>query len=249
MSVPFAVPQIHYSNYIRSSTSTRMKKVMITGTSGMIGQLILQHCLASDEVGEVISLVRKPSGKTHPKVREIVHTNFLDYTGLEKAFSRVDIAWYCLGVYTGALPDAQFREVTVDYTKAFAAALKTFSPQATCCLLSGAGADLKEQSKTPFARYKGMAENDLMRQGFGHLFIFRPGYIYPVEKRKEPNFAYRIFRTLYPIIRLLGEGMSIRSTELAQAMFLAGMHYPSQTILENKDILHFLRAGHKGISQ
>lgn len=217
------------------------KKVIITGATGMIGQLVLQQCLSSQEIQEVVALVRKASGLSHPKLKEVVHADFLHFESILPEFADVDIAYFCLGAYTGALPDARFKEVTVDYTKAFADALYSQSPNANLCFLSGQGADLTEKSKTAFARYKGMAENYLMQKGFAGLAIFRPGYIYPVEKRKEPNLAYRVFRMLYPFLKsVLGKNASITSTELAQAMFEAGIHPPEKVILENRDILKML---------
>lgn len=218
-----------------------MSKVIITGATGMIGNIVLQYCIASEEITEIVSIVRKPSGILHPKLKEIVHTNFINYDGLEASFSGIDIAYFCIGVYTGAVSDSQFKEITVDYTKAFADKLKTHSPQATCCFLSGAGADPQEKSNTAFAKYKGIAENDLIKQNFRQLFIFRPAYIYPVEKRKEPNLAYRLFRYLYPLIQLFGKNVSIKSTDLGEAIYKAGLQAPSKTILENKDILLYLK--------
>ena len=216
------------------------KRVIVTGASGMIGGIVLRHCLASGEITQVISLVRTAGTVRHPKLKEIIHRDFSNYNGLESEFTGIDIAYFCLGVYTGSVPDALFKEITVDYTHAFAEQLKVHSPGATFCFLSGAGADPNEQSRLAFARYKGMAENGLIRQNFGSLTIFRPGYIYPVEKRKEPNVGYRVFRFLYPLIRLFSSNMGIKSTELGKAIFLAGLHTPGKMILENKDILHFL---------
>ncbi|MEW8470363.1 MAG: NAD-dependent epimerase/dehydratase family protein [Candidatus Thiodiazotropha sp.] len=43
------------------------KNVLITGATGMIGSLVLKHCLESDEVASVISLARRPSGIQHEK--------------------------------------------------------------------------------------------------------------------------------------------------------------------------------------
>lgn len=207
----------------------------------MVGNIVLQHCLTSNNVSEVICIVRKPLKISHEKLKAIVHDDFLNYHSISNDFKHIDVAYFCIGAYTGALPDAQFKEITVDYTKAFADTLANKSPQATFCFLSGQGADLQEKSKTAFARYKGMAENYLISKKFKKIFIFRPSYIYPVEKRKEPNMAYSIFRFLYPILKpLLGKKMSIKSTELGEAIFQAGFVNPPKTILENQDILEFI---------
>jgi hypothetical protein len=81
-----------------------------------------------------------------------------------------------------------------------------------------------------------MAENYLISKQFGNLFSFRPGYIYPVEKRREPNFSYKAMRKLYPIMKLLAPSAVITSEELANAMFKVGINGAPKTLLENKDI-------------
>ncbi|MDW7693982.1 NAD(P)H-binding protein [Flammeovirgaceae bacterium SG7u.111] len=213
-----------------------MKNVLITGATGMVGAIVLRNCLESPEIEKVTSISRKPLGISHPKLEEVVHSDFLDYSTVEHHFQNQDAAYFCIGVYTGQVPDSTFKTITVDYTKTFADVLVKNSPTATFCFLSGAGADPKEKSKMSFARYKGMAENYLLKLGFEHVFIFRPGYIYPVEKRKEPNVSYRIFRSLYPMLKGLMANSSITSEELGKAMFQAGLSGAGKTILENKDI-------------
>jgi uncharacterized protein YbjT (DUF2867 family) len=213
-------------------------KAIIAGSSGMIGNLVLTNCLNSDKVTEVISLVRKPTGLTHKKLIEIVIEDFEDFSAQDDVFKNVSAAFFCLGVYTGQVPDDLFKKITVNYAVEFAQTLKQNSPQATLCLLSGAGADRTEQSKTAFARYKGMAENQIAALNF-KFYSFRPGYIYPVEPRKEPNIGYKIIKALYPIFKLAGDKYSIKSTDLANAMFNVGLNGAAMQILENQDILKY----------
>ena len=151
-------------------------------------------------------------------------------------FENVDAAYFCIGAYTGKVPDDKFKVITVDFAKSFGDAIKQSSPQAILCFLSGQGADLKEKSRMSFARYKGMAENYLMSLDLGGLHIFRPGYIYPVEKRKEPNLAYRIYRSLYPVLNKIFPSAAITSEQLAKSMFKAGLEGTGKTILENEEI-------------
>ena len=204
----------------------------------MIGNLVLTHCLNAVKITEVRSLVRKPTGLTHKKLIEIVIENFEDFSTHEDLFKDVSAAFFCLGVYTGQVPDDVFKKITVNYAVEFAQTLKKNSPQATLCLLSGAGADRTEQSKTAFARYKGMAENQIAEMNL-KFYSFRPGYIYPVEPRKEPNIAYKIIKALYPIFKLSGDKYSIKSTDLANAMFNVGLNGAAEQILENQDILKY----------
>ncbi|UJH67350.1 NAD(P)H-binding protein [Allomuricauda sp. SCSIO 65647] len=215
-----------------------MKKVIIAGASGMIGNLIVECCLASSEIAQVTSLVRKKTGDEHHKLKEVIIDDFGDYSAHADIFKQVDTAFFCIGVYTGQVPDAKFKEITVNYAVAFAEAVKVGNPNARLCLLSGAGADRTEKSRTSFARYKGMAENRISELGL-KFHAFRPGYIYPVTPRKEPNVMYRMMRFLYPLIRLGGSSSSIKSTELATAMFRVGMNGADTEILENKAILSY----------
>lgn len=212
-------------------------KIIVTGATGMVGGLILENCLKSGQVELVISLVRRPTDVKDDKLTEVVETDFLNYESLSEHFENVDAAFLCIGVYTGAVPKDEFRKVTVDIPVAFAKALYKYSPEAKLCLLSGAGADRTEKSRTMFARDKGAAENQLSAMRFKSFHTFRPGYIYPVKVRKEPNLMYVISRKLYPLLKLMGKNASITSTELAQAMFNVGMRGHSQEILENRDIL------------
>jgi putative NADH-flavin reductase len=154
-----------------------MKNVIIAGASGMIGNLILQECLQIQDVQTVTCILRKPLPIQHIKLVQVIHSNFLDYSAIAPHFANQDICYYCIGVYTGQVPSAEFKSITVDYTKAFADMLKKQSSTASVCFLSGQGADSTEKSKVLFASQKGIAENYLLQQQFGHTAIFRPGYI------------------------------------------------------------------------
>ena len=117
--------------------------------------------------------------------------------------------------------------------------LHSNSPNAAFSFLSGSGADQTERSRISFARYKGMAENALLKTGFPHLYLFRPAYIYPVEPRREPNFSYRLLRRIYPVFRVLFPNQVIQADDLARAMVdtviqKSGAH--GSMVLENCDI-------------
>lgn len=216
-----------------------MKNIIIAGASGMVGGLILETALASPEISRVTSLVRRSSKQEHPKLKEVIISDFADYSKQADLFRNIDAGFFCIGVYTGQVPDDVFRTITVDYAIAFADAPKTNSSHARLCFLSGQGADRSEKSSMSFAKYKGIAENRIAETGL-QFHTFRPGYIYPVTPRKEPNLMYRVSRMLYPLIRLMGKNGSIKSTELAEAMFKAGIKGAESEVLENRDILNFL---------
>ena len=215
------------------------KRVIITGATGLAGGCALRICLENPDVSLVTLIGRRHTGINDARLREVVVDDFTDYSALADALENQDAALYCLGVYTGAVPDDLFRQITVDYTLAFARALHRASPQAAFCLLSGQGADQTEQSRMAFARYKGAAETALLETGFPRVHLFRPGYIYPVTPRKEPNLVYTITRFLYPLLSRLYPNIGISSEDLAAAMVHAGLYGTGENdnpVLENKNI-------------
>lgn len=226
----------------KNTTPDTGQQVLITGATGMVGSLILHHCLADDRVNKVLSLVRKNTPNPHPKLHEIVVSDFANYDAIEVMFQEVSIIYFCIGVYTGAVDRERFRTITVTYPVKLAEAVHRQSPNAHFCLLSGSGADRTEKSSMAFAKDKGVAENLLSALDFNQFYSFRPGYIYPVKERKEPNFSYRLMRYLYPLLKILGPNFSITSEELAKAMFETGFKSLPTEVFENAEILAVLEA-------
>lgn len=214
-----------------------VKRLVIVGASGMVGGLALRYALQNPAVGAVTAIGRRSLGISHPKLKEILHQDFGNCSALADALLGQDAAIYCMGAYTGSVPDAELRKITADYTIEFARVLRSSSPGAAFSFLSGAGADPTGRSRAPFARYKGEAEKALLAAGFPRVYIFRPAYIYPVEPRKEPNFSYRLLRAVYPVFRALFPDQVIRSDDLAQAMVDIVVNGTAERlILENRDI-------------
>jgi len=205
----------------------------------MVGGLALRESIRRADVDAVTVVGRRVTGIEDAKLHEVVHDDYTDYSQVTEVFDGEDVALFCIGAYTGAVPDDVFRKITVDYPVAFASALYTRSPDAAFCFLSGQGADQTERSRMAFARYKGAAEKVLLEFGFPRVHIFRPGYIYPVSPRNEPNFTYRITRVLYPVLRRIYPNIGIASNDLARAMVYAGLDGTGAheaPVLENRDI-------------
>ena len=213
-----------------------MKNVIITGPNGMIGKLIVEKCLQNKDVKSVTIISRNLLGITHPKLKKITHSDFLDYSNIEEHLKNKDVCFYCIGVYTGKVPTAEFQKITVAYTEIFAKALKKNSKEVSFCFLSGQGADSSEKSKLLFAKEKGIAENILLKLQFTYIHIFRPGYIYPVTARVEPNLMYKIMRKLYKPLQFIYPNIGVKSVQLANKMVEVGMEGGSKIIYENADI-------------
>jgi len=214
-------------------------RIAIVGATGMVGGYALRYALEHAAVSRVTAIGRRKLGVSHPKLEEVLHPDFADCSALAEPLSGQDAAVYCLGAYTGAVPDAVLRKITVDYTVEFARVLRRSSPDAAFSFLSGSGADPTGRSRMAFARYKGEAETALLAVGFPSVYIFRPAYIYPVEPRKEPNFSYRLLRGIYPVFRVLFPNQVIRADDLAHAMVnvaVRGRGERGGVVLENRDI-------------
>jgi len=56
--------------------------LLIFGATGMVGQGVLLECLRDPTVDEVVTLGRTATGLNDPKLREIVHRDPLDYSGM-----------------------------------------------------------------------------------------------------------------------------------------------------------------------
>jgi uncharacterized protein YbjT (DUF2867 family) len=215
------------------------KRLVIVGATGMLGGYALRYALEHPTVGQVTAIGRRKIGISHPKLNEVLHSDFTDCSALAEALSRQDAAVFCLGTYTGVVPEAELRTITVDYTIEFARVLHGSSPEATFAFLSGSGADPTGRSRMAYARYKGEAEKALLAAGFPDVYLFRPAYIYPVEPRREPNLSYRLLRAIYPAFRILFPNQVIRADNLARAMVdvaVCGTGERRGPIFENPDI-------------
>jgi uncharacterized protein YbjT (DUF2867 family) len=215
------------------------KRLVIVGATGMVGGYALRYALDHPAVGRVMAIGRRILGIAHSKLDEVLHRDFADCSALAETLSGQDAAIFCLGTYTGSVSDAELRKVTVDYTVEFARVLHGSSPDAGFSFLSGNGADQTGQSRIAFARYKGEAEKALLGEGFSHVYVFRPAYIYPVEPRKEPNFGYRLLRVIYPAFRMLFPNQVIPADDLARAMVDVAVQETRETggqVFENRDI-------------
>jgi uncharacterized protein YbjT (DUF2867 family) len=226
------------------------KRIVIVGATGMVGGHVLRYALEHPVIASVTAIVRRNLGVSHPKLKEVVHRDFADCSALAEALSGQDAAVFCLGAYTGAVSDKELRTITVDYTVEFARVLRASSPGAQFSFLSGSGADPTGRSRMAFARYKGEAEKALLVAGFSRVYIFRPAYIYPVEPRKEPNFSYRVLRTIYPVFQTLFPNQVIRADDLARAMIdVVVLENEQGPVFENSDVRAMVESLHSASAQ
>jgi uncharacterized protein YbjT (DUF2867 family) len=206
----------------------------------MVGQGVLRECLLDPDIKSVLSVVRAPSGQRHPKLRELVHANFLDFSPIESELSGFDAAFYCLGATSAGKTEEQYSRVTYDITMAAAEPLARLNPGMTFVFISGAGTDSTERGRVMWARVKGRTENALLRLPFKAAYMFRPGVIQPMHGIQSRTALYRIpYLVLQPLIPWLRKRFPqyVTTTEqLGRAMISVAKRGSPKPVLESADI-------------
>jgi uncharacterized protein YbjT (DUF2867 family) len=215
-------------------------KVLLFGATGMIGQGVLRECLLDPGVQQILSIVRTPTNQQNPKLRELIHTDFFDYSTIEPELTGLDACFFCLGVSSAGMDEAKYKHLTYDLTLAAAATLVRLNPQMTFLYVSGAGTDSTERGRSMWARVKGKTENDLLKLSFRAAYMFRPGVIQPLHGIRSKTKLYQTFYTvLNPILPLLKSAfpqLTTTTEQLGRAMLYVTKHGFPKPILESKDI-------------
>lgn len=214
-------------------------KVIILGSTGMIGKSVLLECLEDKTVEEVLLINRKPINTGHPKAKEIIHGNFFDVSPLKERLKGYDTCFFCLGVSSVGMKEDEYRRLTYDLTLNFADVLLSVSHEMVFCYVSGAGTDGTEKGKSMWARIKGMTENALLKLPFRASYMFRPGYIQPLKGVKAKsglvNVLYFIFTPFYYLLKPFS-GLVTDSVSLSRAMINIAVRGYDKRIIEIKDI-------------
>jgi uncharacterized protein YbjT (DUF2867 family) len=215
-------------------------KVLLFGATGMVGQGVLRECLFDPGVQQILSIVRTPTNQQNPKLRELIHTDFFDYSTIEPELTGLDACFFCLGVSSAGMDEAKYKHLTYDLTLAAAATLVRLNPQMTFLYVSGAGTDSTERGRSMWARVKGKTENDLLKLSFRAAYMFRPGVIQPLHGIRSKTKLYQTFYTvLNPILPLLKSAfpqLTTTTEQLGRAMLYVTKHGFPKPILESKDI-------------
>ncbi|GAB3914642.1 epimerase [Larkinella knui] len=216
-------------------------RAIITGTTGMVGEGVLHECLQHPDVEAVLILNRKPSGLSHPKLKEIIHTDFYDLSSIENQLVGYDACFFCLGVSSVGMSEPDYFKVTYTLTLNVATTLSNLNPAMTFCYISGAGTDSSEKGRSMWARVKGKTENDLLKLPFKQVFNFRPGFIKPTEGLKNTLKMYRYVGWLFPLGRALYPGGFCTLKELGLAMINTVRKGYEKNPVEGKDIIELAK--------
>ncbi|MBS1532651.1 MAG: epimerase [Bacteroidetes bacterium] len=211
-------------------------RVIITGTTGMVGEGVLHECLQHPMVEAVLIVNRRPLGVAHPKLKEVIHADFYDITPIEDELKGYNACFFCLGVSSVGMKEPDYYKLTYTLTLGFAAVLARLNPNMTFEYISGASTDSTEKGRMMWARVKGKTENDLMKLPFKKVYNFRPGYLHPTPGMKNTNKYYKYITWLYPILKWVAPNTVSKLSELGLAMINAACYGYNKQLLEVKDI-------------
>lgn len=208
-------------------------KVIITGTTGMVGEGVLLECLENKAVDEVLSISRKSCNIQHSKLNELLVPDFTDLSDFESEITGYDACFFCAGISSVGMSEEKFRYITYDTTMAFAKALIAVNPDMVFIYVSGSGTDSTEKGKTMWARVKGKTENDLNALPFRKEFNFRPGGMLPFPGQQHARKSYTL---IAKIIKFFFPAAILTLSEVGKAMIHAVQRNDVKTNLEIKDI-------------
>jgi uncharacterized protein YbjT (DUF2867 family) len=214
-------------------------KVLIYGATGMVGQGVLGECLKDSGVAEVVMVGRTAPGNANAKLRAVAMADMTDYAGVEGELSGADACFFCLGVTSNGLNEAEYTRLTYGLTLAAAETLSRVNPGMTFIYVSGSGTDSTEKGRAMWARVKGRTENALLRLDL-QAYMFRPGFIQPLDgiESKTPSYRilYKALSPLTPLLRWALPKQILTTREVGQAMLSVARHGYEKRVLETRDI-------------
>ncbi|MBB4515558.1 NAD(P)H-binding protein [Paraburkholderia fungorum] len=221
-------------------------KVLIFGATGMVGQGVLRECLRAQDVEVVQTVGRTGTGQLDPRLVELIQPDLMDYRAIEGALTGFDACFFCLGVSSAGMQEADYARLTYDLTLAAAQTLARLNPQMTFVYVSGAGTDSTERGRSMWARVKGRTENALQRLPLKAVYLFRPGVIEPLNGARSKTRSYRLFYAasgfVLPILRALFPNHILSTVDIGQAMLEVARRGAPKAVLEVADIRALSRA-------
>ncbi|MEP7196355.1 MAG: epimerase [Saprospiraceae bacterium] len=214
------------------------KKVILTGSTGMVGKGVLLECIESPDIDKILVINRSALGISSDKIEELLLENFTKIVHFKDVLQNFDACFYCMGVTSIGLTEEAYSRITFDPLKSFVDTLYELNPNMTFIYVSGSGTDSTENGKSMWARVKGKTENYMINKGFKNSYAFRPGIILPEKGIKSKtgwyNTIYAIFKPFYP---LLSKSKNVTSTtKIGKAMIRTLMKEYDKNHLENSDI-------------
>jgi uncharacterized protein YbjT (DUF2867 family) len=220
-------------------------RLLIAGASGMVGSESVRLATGDPEITSVTALLRRPID-AGPRVKNLIHQDFLHYDVLKEVFAQCDACIWCLGISQIRVNAGKYFTITHDYAVAAAKAIREANPAATFTFLSAMGADASGKSMIRFGRVKGQTENTLKTLGLRQLYIFRPGAVIANPRFTQTGTHKKIEQLMMRSFSIVLPGLSVRVTDLARLMLAITKRKGEMTTWSQKDIIAAVRATNMG---
>jgi uncharacterized protein YbjT (DUF2867 family) len=174
-----------------------MKTALVFGSSGLIGEHLLNQLIKNENYNKIKIFVRSKPEINDPKI-EIIKTDFSNLQN-HKEDIKGDDCFFCIGTTKKNSPDKnEYRRVELHIPKEIAKIAKANSLNSFVFVSSGY-ADSK--SSGDYLKYKGEVEEELKRLNFPKLGIMRPSFLLGdrKEKRIGEKIGIFVFNLLSPL--------------------------------------------------
>ncbi|UOQ96310.1 NAD-dependent epimerase/dehydratase family protein [Hymenobacter sp. 5317J-9] len=212
-------------------------RAIITGATGMVGEGVLLECLQNPTVEHVLVLTRKPTGRSHSKMTELLVPDLANLSAVESQLTGYNACFFCAGISSVGVLEGEYERITYDLTLAVGQTLARLNPDLTFIYVSGAGTDSFENSRQHWARIKGRTENALLRLPFKAAYMFRPGFMKATAGQRNLLAWYPVIAWLYPVARRLAPNYVSTLQEVGRAMINAADYGYTKPVLEVRDIV------------
>ncbi len=208
----------------------------------MVGEGVLLECLQNPVVAHVLVLTRRPTGRTHPKIAELLVPDLSNLSAVESQLTGYNACFFCAGVSSVGISKEEYERITHDMTLAVGKTLLRLNPELTFIYVSGAGTDSRQTSRQHWARVKGRTENELLALPFRAAYMFRPGFMKATTGQRNILKWYGAIAWLYPMARKLAPNFVSTMQEVGRAMINAADFGYSKPVLEVRDIVALAQA-------
>ncbi|WP_416898020.1 MAG: NAD(P)H-binding protein [Minwuia sp.] len=212
-------------------------KLLLFGATGMTGGAVLDAALADGRVTAVTAIGRRASGRSHPKLEEIEHHDFLDHAAIEDRMADAGACIFCLATYQAKVSKAAYEEITVGYPTALIAALERVNPSIRFVLFSAMGSRPDGGGMMSYAAIKGRAEATLMQSALAGRHAFRPSLIVPPPAGRAWYWPAGLLELIFRIVPAAG----IQAPDLGRVFIDVALNGDAPEVLENSDIRRRLR--------
>ncbi|MCX8490161.1 MAG: NAD(P)H-binding protein [Cyclobacteriaceae bacterium] len=190
------------------------KVALLAGTTGLIGSQLLEILLADDHYSSVVAISRRPLGKSHPKLTNIV----CELSELTESLADVkaDDIFCCLGT-TMRLAKTKEAFRAVDYDAPLALGRVAKQNGATQYLIVSALGSNKNSSIF-YNKVKGEVEEAIDQIGFKSFHVLQPSLL--TGSRKEQRTGEGAAQTFYKIFDFFipKKYAAIESIKVARAL-------------------------------